>query len=217
MRVPSVEVVELHRLGRDDVGGQAEAILGRAPDSALVDELVQRAGGNAFITEELLASIQPDGRIPRNTGVTQMLLARVAMLPDEARPVVDAMSVSSARLDTAMLATILGTPERDVEASIRIALDGQVLLPTEDGSGCMFRHALLQEAVYDGLLPGERQRYHLGFARALEAASQSGPTPSAALLAEVVHHAVAANDLSMALRVSVAAGIAASSAGTPGP
>ena len=65
-----------------------------------------------------------------------------------------------------------------------------------------FRHALLQEAVYDGLLPGERRRYHLGFARALEAGG--GP--------EVVHHALAANDLELALRASIAAGAAASAA-----
>ena len=79
----------------------------------------------------------------------------------------------------------------------------QILVPAGDRTGYVFRHALLQEAVYDGLLPGERRRYHLGFATALE--DGHGP--------EVVHHALAANDLALALRASIAAGAAASAAG----
>ena len=73
--------LDLGPFGRDEVAVQAEAILGRPPEQTLVDELVQRAGGNAFITEELLASLDQAGRMPRSTGVTQVLLARVATLP----------------------------------------------------------------------------------------------------------------------------------------
>ena len=40
----------------------------RRPSAALTDELVRRGGGNAFLTEELLASRSADGRIPRATG-----------------------------------------------------------------------------------------------------------------------------------------------------
>ena len=79
---------------------QAAAILGAAPEPALTDELVRRGGGNAFLTEELLASRSADGRIPRATGVTQVLLARVDALPDGVRPVVDALSVSGAAADS---------------------------------------------------------------------------------------------------------------------
>ena len=80
-RVPFVERIELRRLDRSDVEAQVGAILGRAPDAALVDELLRRADGNAFFTEELLAAARVDGTIPRATGVQQLLLARIAGLP----------------------------------------------------------------------------------------------------------------------------------------
>ena len=130
--------------------------------------------------------------------------------------VVDALSVSGAAADSTTLAAVLDAPEREVEAAIRSALEAQVLAAADDGSGYGFRHALLQEAVYDDLLPGERRRYHLGFVGALEASIErqaADRPPSAARLAEVVHHALAADDLVTALRASVAAGMAAMAAG----
>ncbi len=216
VRVPTVERIELERLEPSDIEAQVSAILGAAPERALTDELVRRGGGNAFLTEELLASRAADGRIPRTTGVTQVLLARVDALPDGARPVVDALSVSGAPADTTTLAAVLEAPEREVEAAIRTALEAQVLAAADDGTSYGFRHALLQEAVYDDLLPGERRRYHLGFVRALQAGidrQAADRPPSAARLAQVVHHALAADDLVTALRASVAAGTAAMSAG----
>jgi DNA-binding CsgD family transcriptional regulator len=203
-RVPVVERIELERLTPADCAAQVEAILGEAPDAALVDEIVRRAGGNAFITEELLASRDRDGAIPRAAGIKPLLLARVALLSDPTRAVVEAMSVSPSATDATVVAAVTETSEPAVEAAIHEALDGHVILPAPDGSGYVFRHALMQEAVYDDLLPTERRRYHLGFAVALESADR---------LPEVVHHALAANDLALSLRSSIAAGIAASAAG----
>jgi DNA-binding CsgD family transcriptional regulator len=216
LRIPTVERIELDRLPPLAIAAQVAAILGAAPGSALTDELVRRGGGNAFLTEELLASRAADGHIPRTTGVTQVLLARVDAIPDGARPVVDALSVSGAPADTLTLAAVLDTPEREVEAALRAALEAQVLAAADDGASYGFRHALLQEAVYDDLLPGERRRYHLGFVGALQAGIERLGTdqpPSAARLAQVVHHALAADDLVTALRASVAAGTAAMAAG----
>ena len=216
VRVPSVERIELERLPPSAIAAQAAAILGAAPEPALTDELVRRGGGNAFLTEELLASRSADGRIPRAAGVTQVLLARVGALPDDVRLVVDALSVSSAAADSTTVAAVLEVPEREVETAIRAALEAQVLSPADGGTGYGFRHALLQEAVYDDLLPGERRRYHLGFVGALREDIDSQPSDrrvSAARLAQVVHHALAADDLTTALRFSVAAGTAAMAAG----
>jgi DNA-binding CsgD family transcriptional regulator len=114
------------------------------------------------------------------------------------------MSASPSSTDAAVVAAVTETSEPDVEVAIHEALDGHVILPAPDGSGYVFRHALMQEAVYDDLLPTERRRYHLGFAATLESADR---------LPEVVHHALAANDLALSLRASIAAGVAASEAG----
>src|SRR4029078_12501421 len=92
---------ELERLTPADCAAQVEAILGEAPDAALVDEIVRGAGGTAFITEKLLASRDRDGAIPRAAGIKPLLLARVALLSDPTRAVVEAMSVSPSATDAA--------------------------------------------------------------------------------------------------------------------
>ena len=73
----------------------------------------------------------------------------------------------------------------------------QVLVPdpTAGIERYVFRHALLQEAVYDDLLPGERTRLHAAFARTLE--TRSGG--DAAHAAELAYHWYAAHDLPRAL------------------
>ena len=121
------------------------------------------------------------------------------------------MSVAGVGVDEATVASVIAAPELDVESALRSALDAQLIVGA--GAGYAFRHALLQEAVYDGLLPSERRRYHVAYARSLQAAVVPGQPPSAARLTEVAHHALAADDLPLALRASVSAGQAAASAG----
>ena len=52
-------------------------------------------------------------------------------------------------------------------AALRDAVDAHILEPTPSGRGYTFRHALLAEAVYDDLLPGERVRMHAAYATEL--------------------------------------------------
>ena len=63
-----------------------------------------------------------------------------------------------------------------------------------------FRHALLGEAVYDDLLPGERVRLHQQYAEALREGGNRGTA------AELARHARLAHDLDTALDASIRAG-----------
>ena len=65
-----------------------------------------------------------------------------------------------------------------------------------------FRHALLQEAVYGDLLPGERTRLHAAFAQTLDGARLAGDTSR---LAELAYHWYAAHDLPRAFDASLVA------------
>ena len=73
-----------------------------------------------------------------------------------------------------------------------------------------FRHALLGEAVYDDLLPGERVRLHAAYAEALRSGAARGTA------AELARHARLAMDLPTALTASVRAGDEAERGGRPG-
>ena len=72
-----------------------------------------------------------------------------------------------------------------------------------------FRHALLGEAVYDDLLPGERMRLHTAYAEAVR--ELHGRTGAA----DLARHALASHDLPTALQASVEAGDQALATGGP--
>ena len=87
------------------------------------------------------------------------------------------------------------------------ASNRQVLIPDPSAGRerYAFRHALLQEAIYDDLLPGERTRLHAAFARTLEASAAGDSTRAA----ELAYHWYAAHDLPRALESAAVAGDAA--------
>ena len=60
---------------------------------------------------------------------------------------------------------------------LRVAVEANVLV-TMGAEGYAFRHALLSEAIYGDLLPGERVRLHAAYAQALSAAGGLGAPPS---------------------------------------
>ena len=72
-----------------------------------------------------------------------------------------------------------------------------------------FRHALVQEVVYDDLLPGERRTLHRAFAEALEARTPVGGAAEAGRWAELAHHWAAARQDDRAFAASVRAAEAA--------
>src|SRR4029077_335363 len=72
-----------------------------------------------------------------------------------------------------------------------------------------FRHALLQEALYDELLPGERVDLHAAYAKALTERPELAGGDRARLFALLAHHWYAAHELEAALAASIEAAIEA--------
>jgi DNA-binding CsgD family transcriptional regulator/tetratricopeptide (TPR) repeat protein len=100
-----------------------------------------------------------------------------------------------------LLATASQLPEARLVAAVREAVDRQLLVADHDAY--MFRHVLLQEAVYGELLPGERRQLHAAVARALT----GDPHPSALrqTSAELAHHWQVVGDHPRALIASITA------------
>lgn len=206
-RLPGVERLELSRFDRHESAAQLEAIAGHPLDPALVDSIHTRSGGNAFFAEELLVAAGEDGRTELPPTLRDVLLARVAQLREPTQEFLRVASAAGQRIDPAILADAAELDESAVYDALREAVGRQILVPdpTADTERYAFRHALLQEAVYDDLLPGERTRLHSAFARTLE--SRRGSDPSVA--AELAYHWFAAHDLPRALESAVIAGLAA--------
>ncbi len=180
------------------------------PDVALdqgeVADIVDRAEGNAFFVEELVgAACGPGSWLPDD--LADVLLVRLDRLDDTARQVVRVASVAGRRVSHDMLAATSGLSAVELDEGLRAAVETNVLVA---GQGhYAFRHALLGEAVYDDLLPGERVRVHAAYVSALCDGSALGTA------AELARHARLAHDLRTALSASVRAGDEATAVGGP--
>ncbi len=83
------------------------------------------------------------------------------------------------------------------------------MLITGDDDRFFFRHALLREALYDDLLPGERSELHLELARVLEAGCEDQDDRELERTTAVASHYAAAGEQRAALKATVLAGRAA--------
>src|SRR3954452_18644645 len=163
-----VERIDLSRLSRDEVCDQLERILGYMVDAPLVDAIYARAEGNPLFTEELIAA-SGDGSGALPDTLRDALLLRVEALPEAAQTVVRVAAAAGRHAQHDLLAAVVNLPETDLLTALREAVGGHVLVESVEEQSYEFRHALLREAVYLDLLPGERTKLHVELAEALEA------------------------------------------------
>ncbi len=210
VRRPGVQRLALEPLPagavRRMVGELAGDLAGEAPAADAVDRIVQRAQGNAFYVEELVAALAAGERdLPDD--LAQLLLVRLDRLGEPARQLVRVAAVAGQRVPHDLLAAVAPDPD-GLDAALREALDAHVLVRSGE-SEYAFRHALLGEAAYDDLLPGERTRLHTAYAAAVRELRGSRGAP------ELARHALASHDLPAALLASVEAAALAMAAGGP--
>ncbi len=205
-RLSGVDRITLTPLDDDAVRSLVKQLVpGGLPESEMAD-VIARAEGNAFFVEELVsAAAEPGSFVPAD--LADVLLVRLDRLDDDARQVVRAASASGRRVSHDMLEATADLTRDALEAGIRGAVEMNVLV-AERGAYA-FRHALLGEAVYDDLLPGERARLHARYVAALREGTARGTA------AELARHARLAMDRVTALQASVRAGNEASAVGGP--
>ncbi|HEX9354613.1 MAG TPA: AAA family ATPase, partial [Streptosporangiaceae bacterium] len=208
-RMPHAERLVLAPLDPAGVAALVQAISGVAPSARLTGQLVQRAAGNPFFTEELLAA-GPDA-LTLPASVRDVLAARVARLPAAGQRVLGAASVLGRAMSHQLLAAV--AEDADLDDGLAAAFSHRLLEPDE--AGYRFRHPLIQETVY-GLLPPARQALH---ARAAAALTQLRPAEAPAARAghavQVAFHWQQAGHAGEALAAAVRAGDLAQAAHAP--
>ncbi|OEV24709.1 hypothetical protein AN219_25990 [Streptomyces nanshensis] len=166
-RLRSVRRIELPRLSRVEVHAQMAGIQGvAAPDPELARVVFERSDGNPFFVEELTANCATCGI---SDSLRDLLLVRVEALPEPVQQVLRTAAQGGSAVEHALLAAVCELPGAELLEALRVAVGAQVLLPTDDGDGYRFRHALLREAVGEDLLPGEAAALNRRYAKALEA------------------------------------------------
>lgn len=198
---PHCRQILLRPLGAREIGAFVAERLGvtEIPE-ALAGQLTERSGGNPLFAEEIVQFLSEkgalrvaDGQVSVDakavdamlpTSVQVLLSARVDGLPPGQRRLLQAASAIGRRFDTGLLDLVIGDP-----AGVRGALhelEALDMLRSEERGGTTeytFKHALLQDCVYDTLLKDQRAALHLKIAESIEARSGKRRGESAALLA----------------------------------
>jgi DNA-binding CsgD family transcriptional regulator/tetratricopeptide (TPR) repeat protein len=174
---------------------------GLSDDPTPADEVLRRTEGNPLYVEELVASGDSYGAIPPT--LAQLILARVNRLPQPTPAVLLQAAVLGELVDDEWLAELTGRPLAVVVEALRAAVAHHLLVV--DRVGFRFRHALVREALYEDLLPGERERLHASAVRLIQ--GQQRRIPEHVRQTLLAYHAYAAGDFETAFAASVQAGL----------
>jgi DNA-binding CsgD family transcriptional regulator len=198
VRLPGVQRLELAPFSRAELAEHLEAITGTPVPTDRVERIFTRSEGNPFYAEQLLAASAGAAEVELPPTLADVLLARVQALSEPAQQVLRVAAVAGRRVPHRLLAEVARWPEADLERGLREGTGAGVLVADSISGAYAFRHALLQEAVYADLLPGEQVRLHAAYAHVLTSEAQG-------VAAELAHHCLQSHDLVGALAASVRA------------
>ena len=190
-------VLELPPLERDELRALLAAHADALLPASTADAIVTRSAGNPFFAEELLAAAADrQAELPRALRV--LLLERMTRLDAPTQGLLRLAAAAGRDVSYSLLRALAARPELDVHDSLRRAVDPGVLVGDHASGTCRFRHALLVEAIYSTILPGEREEVHARLAEELARSGTAAP-------GEVAPHWAAAGRASEALTASVEA------------
>jgi DNA-binding CsgD family transcriptional regulator len=164
-------LVELARLGSDDVTAMACGCLGVAAVGSDVRSLLDRAEGLPFLVEELVATAARDGVLVEYEDGWALTGAPGVVIPDSYRDSVSrrlrALSAEAARLtrvaavaglatDMRLLNLAAGLSPAEGMTAAQAASDAGLVVLSRAGQRVGFRHALVRDAVLADLRAGER-------------------------------------------------------------
>lgn len=218
-RLPALVVVTYR--DEDPAVERLRAVAGRLPADAVtrirleplsvgaVAELARRAGrrptglhaltdGNPLLVTELLRA--PDGGVPPT--VSDLVVARLAALPDGVRRTVHLLSVVPTTVEPWLAAAL---QDDDAPAADAHTTGG---LLEQRSDGLAFRHELLRRAIEESLPGTVRRAANERILDALEAAADRPVDP-----ARLAHHAREAADRGAVVRHGIAAARRASAMG----
>ncbi len=194
VREAAAERVDLHPL--DDAAVRAlvaDRYQLTAPDADRLVAFVQdRAEGNALFAVEVLRSLVESGALwrekegwhlgdPRRAALPpllgQIIDARVSRLDGEGQRLLALAAAVGQEAPLAVLGTLADLDDEALLVAVEGASEAGLLAESPDGLHVRFAHALVREAVYEGVSPARRRLLHRRIGALL--AAQPHPDPDA--------------------------------------
>ncbi|MDX1621243.1 MAG: AAA family ATPase, partial [Nitriliruptorales bacterium] len=201
-RARAIERIDLAPFDREQLTAQLRAIRDENLPAHLIDEVLRRSDGNPFLAEELLAAYDEEGPHTLSASLRDILDARIADLPPASRRVLEVAATIGRTAHHELLTAVGSDVTEDLREGLRAAVDHQILVPEPDGL-YRFRHALVQEAVHDELLPGDRIQLHRAVAEVLQGRPELASGGPEYVDAELAHHWEQAGDRVSAYQESI--------------
>jgi tetratricopeptide (TPR) repeat protein len=217
--------LELSPLPQDAERDLTRALIGGEVSDEIVDVVSQTAGGNPLFLEERLSSLMETGAlIGDETGwrlesgrsaelpdaIERLVRSRVDRLDPGSHDVVVAASVLGAEFGLRALGTVTDLDGGLAGAVSQLCSAGLLVeLRKLPEPTYRFRHALVREAAYKGLLKDQRRRLHARAAWGLEEVASGNVEEVAAVLG---HHYAMAGETERAAHYLEVAGDHAASA-----
>lgn len=155
--------------------------------------LHERADGNPFFVHEVLHTLEADGALRRDpaggrawtlgeprltklpTLLRQALEGRLDRLGEETRGLLAVAAVIGQEVPLDLWLAICGAREQVALDVLGRAIEARVLEETTDGAGLRFVHALIRQALYEGLLLPRRRAWHRRVGEALSMRGNADP------------------------------------------
>jgi adenylate cyclase len=200
--LPHVEVIELAGLDEQGTARLAASVAGSALGDDAAQQLHARTGGNPlFIVETVRALLEDDALVKRGgrlelvdqpslrrvpVNLRALLGARIDMLPVPARAALQVASVIGMTFSPHLVVQLLGVPSAD--EPLATLVEAAIVDPGEPGADWRFRHPLIRDVGYAGMLSTRRRELHARLADSLE--ERPIPPP----IGQLAHHRAASGD-----------------------
>jgi class 3 adenylate cyclase/tetratricopeptide (TPR) repeat protein len=175
----------LSRLTRRQVGDLMRRKTGGAVPEAVVEQVYDRAGGLPLFVEEFTKIVQESGVLdPAGEGTTpgkvllgheipatlqDLVTARLDHMEDE-RELAQLAATLGREFSHELLVAVAGLDEERLQAELAKLVRAEILYPKGRPPRCnyIFKHALLEDALYNSLVKAKRQQFHARISEAME-------------------------------------------------
>jgi serine/threonine protein kinase/tetratricopeptide (TPR) repeat protein len=184
--LPHQTSLALNRLTKRQVGDLMRKKTGCDLPETVVDQIYDRAGGVPLFVEEFTKMVQESGLLDQTSDsgkrfktlmthqipatLQDLTLARLDRIEGN-REVAQLAATLGREFSYELLAALANLTDKMLEAKLAHLVQAEILY--EKGrpprSTYIFKHALLQDALYNSLIKDKRQQFHERIARALEA------------------------------------------------